>query len=205
MPFADVLFGKQGRRKRETQLLKRWHTAPSGGSKRALASARTVESRHEKRHAGDAGRNVTNKRFAVTVCNKKSEKRENCERGVVTLDCPCHGSYLGVVLKHLIALHVVTLEHDDRPVEAGHVQAEVVRPDFFVRCVRKDLVKRDVKKKTSVRAEMEAISEEKREFLSFYYHLFCFIYEMLWETTQGVFYIFIWFHRIVMLCAIKAL
>lgn len=59
----------------------------------------------------------------------------------------CHGSYLGIVLKHLIALHVVTLEHDDGPVEAGNIQAEVVCADFFVRRVREHLVKRAVKKK----------------------------------------------------------
>lgn len=45
------------------------------------------------------------------------------------------GSYLRIVLKHLIALHVVTLEHDDGSVEAGDVQTEVICPNFFIRCV----------------------------------------------------------------------
>lgn len=44
-------------------------------------------------------------------------------------------SYLSIVLKHLIALHVVTLEHDDGSVEAGDVQTEVICPDFFIRRV----------------------------------------------------------------------
>ncbi len=48
-------------------------------------------------------------------------------------------SYLSIVLKHLIALHVVTLEHDDGSVEAGDVQTEVICPDFFIRCVREHL------------------------------------------------------------------
>lgn len=46
-----------------------------------------------------------------------------------------HRSYLSIVLEHLIALHVVTLEHDDRSVEAGDVQTEVICPNFFIRCV----------------------------------------------------------------------
>lgn len=58
---------------------------------------------------------------------------------VASLERLARGSYLGVVLKHLVALHVVTLEHDHGPVEAGHVQAEVVRPDFLVRRVGEDL------------------------------------------------------------------
>lgn len=49
------------------------------------------------------------------------------------------GPYLGVILEHLIPLHVVTLEHDDGSVEAGDVQTEVVCPDFFIRRVRKHL------------------------------------------------------------------
>lgn len=102
----------------------------------------TVKSRHETRHAGDADKSVTNKRLRHQRSLQKGEnKREKREGGAVSLDRPCHGSYLGVVLKHLIALHVVTLEHDDRPVEAGHVQAEVVRPDLFVRRVGENLVK----------------------------------------------------------------
>lgn len=60
------------------------------------------------------------------------------------LDRLGHGSYLGVVLEHLIALHVVTLEHDDGPVEAGHVEAEVICPDFFVRRVGEHLGKQPV-------------------------------------------------------------
>ncbi len=44
-------------------------------------------------------------------------------------------SYLSIVLKHLIALHVVTLEHDDRSVEAGDIQTEVICPNFFIRRV----------------------------------------------------------------------
>lgn len=48
-------------------------------------------------------------------------------------------SYLSIVLEHLIALHVVTLEHDDGSVEAGDVQTEVVRPNFFIRRVREHL------------------------------------------------------------------
>lgn len=43
--------------------------------------------------------------------------------------------YLSIVLEHLIALHVVTLEHDNRSVEAGDVQTEVICPNFFIRCV----------------------------------------------------------------------
>lgn len=53
--------------------------------------------------------------------------------------CLSRRSYLSVVLEHLIALHVVTLEHDDGPVEAGDVQTEVICPDFFVRCVGEHL------------------------------------------------------------------
>lgn len=52
-----------------------------------------------------------------------------------------HRSYLSIVLKHLIALHVVTLEHDNRPVEAGDVQAEVICSDFFIRSVGEHLEK----------------------------------------------------------------
>lgn len=51
-------------------------------------------------------------------------------------------SYLGIVLEHLIALHVVTLEHDDGSVETGDVQTEVIRSDFFIRCVGKHLERR---------------------------------------------------------------
>lgn len=48
-------------------------------------------------------------------------------------------SYLGIVLEHLIALHEVTLEHDDGSVDAGDVQTEVICPNFFIRRVREHL------------------------------------------------------------------
>lgn len=210
MPFAGVLFGKQGRRKKETQLLKHWQTAPSGGSKRALAAqtafACTVKPRHGKRHADDADKSVTNKRFR----KKGGKKRERCEGGTVTLNGLCHGSYLGVVLKHLIALHVVTLEHDDGPVEAGHVQTEVVGPDFFVRRVGENLVKRAEKEKKKKKDISEGRNRGEQvmrpEALSLHYHLFVlFMRCFLGETAQGC---YLYVHLILLDCllhAIKAL
>ena len=50
-----------------------------------------------------------------------------------------HRSYLSIVLEHLIALHVVTLEHDDGSVETGDIETEVIRPNFFIRRVREHL------------------------------------------------------------------
>lgn len=44
-------------------------------------------------------------------------------------------TYLGVILEHLVALHVVTLEHHYGSVEAGNIQTEIICADFFVRCV----------------------------------------------------------------------
>lgn len=86
----------------------------------------------------------------------------------------CHGSYLGIVLKHLIALHVVTLEHDDGPVEAGNIQAEVVCADFFVRRVREHLVKRAVKKKKNI-SEGRNTSFQVRELMTLF--MSCFLGE----------------------------
>lgn len=48
-------------------------------------------------------------------------------------------TYLSIVLKHLIALHVVALEHEDGSVEAGDVQTEVICPYFFIGSVREHL------------------------------------------------------------------
>lgn len=87
------------------------------------------------------------------------------------LDGLCRGSYLGVVLKHLIALHVVTLEHDDRAVEARHVQAEVVGPDFFVCRVGENLVGKKTAHQRGQKEKHEG--DETREISSYYcHHLF---------------------------------
>ena len=48
-------------------------------------------------------------------------------------------AHLGVVLKHLVALHVMALQHHDGAVETGHVQAEVIRTDLLVGRVREHL------------------------------------------------------------------
>lgn len=42
------------------------------------------------------------------------------------------GPYLCIVLKHLIALHVVALEHEDGSVKAGDVQTEVICSYFLI-------------------------------------------------------------------------
>lgn len=57
------------------------------------------------------------------------------------------GAYLSIVLKHLIALHVVALEHEDGSVEAGDVQTQVVCSYFFIGSVREHLGKSEGKKK----------------------------------------------------------
>lgn len=49
------------------------------------------------------------------------------------------GAYLSIVLKHLIALHVVALEHEDGSVEAGDVQTQVICSYFFIGSVREHL------------------------------------------------------------------
>lgn len=49
------------------------------------------------------------------------------------------GPYLCIVLKHLIALHVVALEHEDGSVKAGDVQTEVICSYFFIGSVREHL------------------------------------------------------------------
>lgn len=51
------------------------------------------------------------------------------------------GAYLSIVLKHLIAPHVVTLEHEDGSIEAGDVQAEVVCSYFLIGSVGEHLGK----------------------------------------------------------------
>lgn len=42
------------------------------------------------------------------------------------------GPYLCIILKHLIALHVVALEHEDGSVKAGDVQTEVICSYFLI-------------------------------------------------------------------------
>lgn len=49
------------------------------------------------------------------------------------------GAYLSIVLKHLIALHVVALEHEDGSVEAGDIQTEVICSNFLIGSVREHL------------------------------------------------------------------
>lgn len=123
-------------------------------------------------------KNVTDSHRHTHTHKKKKRNVRPC--APLALERLCHGSYLGVVLEHLIALHVVTLEHDDGPVQAGHVQAEVVCPDFFVRRVGEDLGKRPVKRKKNISEG----TKQTGTLLSFYDHLFCFIYEPLFQEKQ---------------------
>lgn len=123
----------------EIQLLKikNWHTAPSGGSKQThvplsiphILNTQLSPSRQRQKHNQSA--------FHQRHCHYTGHLEP---AGWLWISYPVkYRSYLGIVLKHLIALHVVTLEHDDGSVEAGDVQTEVIRSDFFIRCVRKHL------------------------------------------------------------------
>lgn len=45
----------------------------------------------------------------------------------------------GVVLPQLVALQMVALEHHDRPVESGHIQTQIIRPDLLIGRVGENL------------------------------------------------------------------
>lgn len=124
-------------KKTTSVLLKNWHTAPSGGSKQVLfLPLCTTQMLHN-----DTGNQSA---FHPSHFSKHqaSGSRERPPGYGLFGRYGEYESYLGIVLEHLIALHVVTLEHDDRSVEAGDVQTEVVCPNFFICCVREHLGKK---------------------------------------------------------------
>lgn len=120
------------------QLLKNWHAVPSGGRKEAFYTPLTAALHllHNNRLMTKTQSISISKLFPLHQPWKGENGCVQHQSGYGLFGYFVkRRSYLSIVLKHLIALHVVTLEHDDGSVEAGDVQTEVICPDFFVRSV----------------------------------------------------------------------
>lgn len=50
------------------------------------------------------------------------------------------GQFQGIILPKLVAFQVVAFEHCDWAIEFGDIQAQVIRPNFFVGSVRENLI-----------------------------------------------------------------
>lgn len=141
-PFSNILWENKGQRKN------------TPGRRNSASVQQTVLQRH---HVATRRRSATIQcrvhqyvkpptQDAEQIHRSQSIACQNQDNSHLKADLR-PGPYLSIVLKHLIALHVVALEHEDGSVETRDVQTQVVRSYFFIGSVREHLENSERNKK----------------------------------------------------------